>query len=196
MSVIIETGCANLTSLKFALERLDVQALITADPEKIKAAEQVFLPGVGSAQYAMQKLKDRNLPEIIVGLEQPVLGICLGMQLLMDSSEEGDTPCLGIIPGQVKTIDAQGNRLPHMGWNTLTRVEDSPLFQGIGVDDYFYFVHSYAVELSPYTLATADYPAPFSATLKKENFYGVQFHPERSGAKGLRLLKNFMELKR
>ncbi len=195
MSVIIDTGCANLTSLKFALERLDEQVLITADPDKIKAAERVFLPGVGSAQYAMQKLNDRDLSKIIVGLKQPVLGICLGMQMLLDSSEEGATSCLGIIPGQVKTIDAQGNRLPHMGWNTLTRVEDSPLFQGIGVDDYFYFVHSYAVEPSPHTLATTDYPAPFSAALGKENFFGVQFHPERSGAKGLRLLKNFMELK-
>jgi len=195
MSVIIDTGCANLTSLKFALERLDVQALITADPDKIKAADRVFLPGVGSAQYAIQKLNDRNLPETILGLKQPVLGICLGMQMLMDSSEEGDTSCLGIIPGQVKTIDAQENRLPHMGWNTLTWVEDSLLFQGIGVDDYFYFVHSFAVEPLPYTLATADYSAPFSAALGKENFFGVQFHPERSGANGLRLLKNFMELK-
>jgi len=195
MSVIIDTGCANLTSLKFALERLGDQVVISADSGQINEAELVFLPGVGSAQYAMRNLQDRDLNTVITNLTQPVLGICLGLQMLMDSSEEGDTQCLGVIPGEVRTLDAQGKRLPHMGWNTLTSVKDSPLFRGISVDDYFYFVHSYAVSPSAYTLATTDYPQSFSAALNKQNFFGVQFHPERSGAQGLQLLKNFLELK-
>lgn len=195
MSVIIDTGCANLTSLKFALERLGDQVVISADSGQINEAERVFLPGVGSAQYAMRNLQDRDLNTVITNLTQPVLGICLGLQMLMDSSEEGDTQCLGVIPGEVRTLDAQGKRLPHMGWNTLTSVKDSPLFRGISVDDYFYFVHSYAVSPSAYTLATTDYPQSFSAALNKQNFFGVQFHPERSGAQGLQLLKNFLELK-
>ncbi|MCF6238289.1 MAG: imidazole glycerol phosphate synthase subunit HisH [Candidatus Marinimicrobia bacterium] len=195
MSVIVDTGCANLTSLKFALERLNVRAVITSDSKLIKAADRVFLPGVGSARYAMHSLEERNLVTVIPKLTQPVLGICLGMQLLMESSTEGGTICLDVIPGSVKALEAKGSRLPHMGWNTLSQVKNTPLFHGISVDDSFYFVHSYAVSLSSYTLATADYPTAFSAALGKNNFFGVQFHPERSGAKGWQLLKNFLELK-
>lgn len=195
MIVIIDTGCANLSSLKFALERLNVQAFITADSKEIVSADRVFLPGVGSAQYAMHGIEERGLPSIISKLSQPVLGICLGMQLLMDTSEEGSTACLGVIPGHVTKLDTQGKRLPHMGWNTLTRVADSPLFQGIQAGDYFYYVHSYSVSPSTYTLATCDYGTPFSAAIGRQNFFGVQFHPERSGEKGLQVLKNFLELK-
>jgi len=192
--VIIDTGCANLTSLKFTLERLNVAAVITDDANLITQAERVFLPGVGSAQYAMKGLEQRAIIETITNLTQPVLGICLGMQLLLESSEEGSTGCLGIIPGEVKAMDAQGRRLPHMGWNTLTKIEESPLLEGIQPGDYFYFVHSYAVSPSPFTLATCDYGSSFSAAIRKDNFFGVQFHPERSGEKGLQVLKNFVEL--
>ena len=195
MIVIVDTGCANLTSVKFALERLNVKPVITSDPELIKSAERVFLPGVGSAQYAMAGIEDKGLLDTIRSLSQPVLGICLGMQMLLERSEEGNTACLDLFPGEVATLDAKGLRLPHMGWNTLTDVKNNPLFKGIEAGDYFYFVHSYAVDVADYTLASCEYGSPFSAAIGKDNYYGVQFHPERSGAKGLQVLQNFLELK-
>ncbi len=194
MSVIVDTGCANISSLKFALERLTGSVTVTDKPETILAAERVFLPGVGTANYAMGVMEQKGLSQVIQQLTQPLLGICLGMQLLTVSSSEGDTDCLNLIPVQVIGLEAQGLRLPHMGWNTLTQRVDHPLFRGIPQDEYFYFVHSYAAGLSEWTLASSEYGNQFSAALAYKNFMGVQFHPERSGKMGSQVLKNFLEL--
>ncbi|KMT66577.1 imidazole glycerol phosphate synthase subunit HisH [Catenovulum maritimum] len=193
--VIIDTSCANLSSLKFAVERAGYAVSVTDDPAKIKAADKVFLPGVGAAGAAMKIINDKGIPEIVKELTQPVLGICLGMQLMTEFSAEGNVDCLGLIPGQVKPIKADGLRLPHMGWNTLTEISDHPLFAGITKQDYFYFVHSLCVAPSEYTLATCEYGQAFSASLQNGNFMGVQFHPERSGKSGAQIIKNFLEMK-
>ena len=195
--VIVNTGCANISSVRFALERLDVNVQVSDDPSVIKNADKVFLPGVGSANAAMESIAAKNLSQTIKSLQQPVLGICLGMQLMVSDSEEGTngkTPCLDLLPGQVKRMQVGDLRLPHMGWNTVTPENDNPLFSGLAAGTYFYFVHSFAVEKYQYTLASCDYGQPFSAALNKDNFYGVQFHPERSGEAGARLLKNFVDL--
>lgn len=194
MSVIIDTGCANLTSLKFAVQRLTPDVIISDDPRTIRSADRVFLPGVGSAQYAMGILEQKGLVPVIQKLTQPVLGICLGMQMLTLSSSEGDTACLDLIPGQVKALDSKGLRLPHMGWNTLTESTDHPLLHSLSSQMYFYFVHSYGVGLSETSIAQCEYGSPFSAAIASKNFMGVQFHPERSGPAGSQLLKNFLEL--
>ncbi|EWH09620.1 imidazole glycerol phosphate synthase, glutamine amidotransferase subunit [Catenovulum agarivorans DS-2] len=193
--VIIDTSCANLSSLKFGVERLGYKVAVTDNAEQIKNADKVFLPGVGAAGAAMRIIKEKGIPEIVQGLQQPVLGICLGMQLMTEHSAEGNVDCLGLIPGTVKPIKAEGLRLPHMGWNTLTEIKDSPLFEGINQQDYFYFVHSLCVAPSEYTLATCDYGQTFSASIHHKNFYGVQFHPERSGKSGARVIQNFLEMK-
>ena len=204
MNVIVDTGCANLSSVKFAVERLGFTATITDDIQLIKAADKVIFPGVGSAKHAMANINDKGLVETLQSLTQPVLGFCLGMQLMTRSSTEGisateggkeDTiDCLGMIPTKVTPLDAQGNRLPHMGWNTLTTVAEHPVLKGISVDDYFYFVHSFAAPISEYTLASCEYGNKFSAIIGKDNFIGCQFHPERSGALGSKIIKNFLEL--
>lgn len=194
MSVIIDTSCANLTSLKFALERLSPEVIISDDPATIMSADRVFLPGVGSAGYAMDVLKQKGLDSVIQQLTQPVLGICLGMQMLTSRSTEGDIACLDLIPGQVSGLESQGLRLPHMGWNTLSALDDHPLFQGITEADYFYFVHSYGAQVTDSTIAQCEYGGSFSAALTHKNFMGVQFHPERSGPVGSQLLKNFLEI--
>lgn len=197
-NIIVDTGCANLSSVKFAIQRLGFTVTITDDIELIKAADKVIFPGVGSAKHAMENIIEKDLVETLQGLTQPVLGFCLGMQLMTDSSKEGakdsEIKCLGMIPTKVKSLDAQGNRLPHMGWNTLTAVNDHPILKGISVDDYFYFVHSYAAPISQYTLASCEYGSKFSAIIGKDNFIGCQFHPERSGALGSKIIKNFLEL--
>ncbi|WP_016955977.1 imidazole glycerol phosphate synthase subunit HisH [Catenovulum agarivorans] len=193
--VIIDTSCANLSSLKFGVERLGYKVAVTDNAEQIKNADKVFLPGVGAAGAAMRIIKEKGIPEIVQGLQQPVLGICLGMQLMTEHSAEGNVDCLGLIPGNVRPIKADGLRLPHMGWNTLTEIKDSPLFEGISQQDYFYFVHSLCVAPSEYTLATCDYGQTFSASIHHKNFYGVQFHPERSGKSGARVIQNFLEMK-
>jgi glutamine amidotransferase len=195
VSVIIDTGCANLTSLKFAVERLTRNVVVSSDPGTINSADRVFLPGVGSAKYAMGVLESRGLTPVIQNLIQPVLGICLGMQMLTSSSSEGDTACLNLVPGQVKGLDSDGLRLPHMGWNTLTNIADHPLFHGINEDMYFYFVHSYAVGPSDLSIALCEYGSPFSAGIASNNFMGVQFHPERSSLAGANILKNFLEIR-
>jgi len=194
VNVIIDTGCANISSLKFAVERITKDVIVSEKPEVIQAATRVFLPGVGSAGYAMDELEKRGLVPVIQSLTQPVLGICLGMQLLMAHSSEGDRECLGLIPGQVSELKAEGLRLPHMGWNTLVDTQDHPLFMDIPDNEYFYFVHSFAVEPGAYTLSGCDYGSLFSAAVGSNNFYGVQFHPERSGPMGARILKNFLEM--
>ncbi|MEP2651795.1 MAG: imidazole glycerol phosphate synthase subunit HisH [Paraglaciecola sp.] len=195
--VIVNTGCANISSLRFAVERLGVQVTVSDDTQVIETADKVFLPGVGSANAAMASIKQKQLVSCVQELTQPVLGICLGMQLMVETSEESlteSTDCLGLIPGQVKRMQVGELRLPHMGWNTVTPVADAPLFKGIDANSYFYFVHSFAVGISDFTMASCQYGMDFSAALHKDNFFGVQFHPERSSDVGSQLLKNFIEL--
>jgi glutamine amidotransferase len=191
--VIIDSGGANLASLRYALQRLGVEATISAEPAVIGAAGRVLLPGVGSAGDAMARLQARGLHELLPSLTQPVLGICLGMQLLFDRSEENNATCLGIIPGAVRKLQAEAGRpVPHMGWNTLQPLCTDPLFAGLTSADYVYFVHSYFAPPAACTLASTDYGVALSAVVRKANFAGVQFHPERSGAPGARLLQNFL----
>lgn len=191
--VIIDTGCANLSSVKFAFDRLGIQAEISRDLAKIKSADKLLLPGVGTAIAAMKNLQDRQLIETIQNATQPMLGICLGMQLMTEFSTEGNVETLSLMNGKTELIPNTGLPLPHMGWNRVRYVADHPLFAGIEQDSHFYFVHSYAVLPNENTIATADYGVPFSAALGCKNFYGVQFHPERSGKNGAQLLKNFVE---
>lgn len=185
---IIDYNAGNICSVQFALERLGVYPLVTSDAAAIRSADKVIFPGVGSAGAAMQYLQERELDKLIPALTQPVLGICLGMQLLFDRSEEDDVACLGIIPGEV--LQLKGGKLPHMGWNTVAGSE----LQRPGDDNFFYFVHSYYVPEGAYTIATSDYVTRFSAVVKKDNFYGVQFHPEKSGKAGQALIHNFLSL--
>ncbi|MFZ7187894.1 imidazole glycerol phosphate synthase subunit HisH [Avibacterium avium] len=190
---IINTGCANLSSVKFAFERLGYQAEITDDLAKIQSAEKLILPGVGTASAAMQSMQSRQLIETIQQLIQPVLGICLGMQLMTDYSAEGEIETLRLINSNTQRLPNKGLPLPHMGWNKVHYQDNHPLFSDIPQDSYFYFVHSYAVLPNENTIATCDYGVPFSAAIARNNFYGVQFHPERSGKVGEQLLRNFME---
>ncbi|EAH5983032.1 imidazole glycerol phosphate synthase subunit HisH [Campylobacter upsaliensis] len=189
---IIDTACANLASLKFSLERLAYKAEISRDLKELEKADKLFLPGVGTAATAMRNLEKFGLCEFIKSTQKPLLGICLGMQILGDFSEELEQKTLGIMPFKtLKFEEKEGFSLPHMGWNEI-KSEDT-LFKGLN-EAYFYFVHSYCVGLNDYTIATCEYSKPFSAAVKKGNFYGVQFHPERSGEAGELLLKNFILL--
>ena len=192
---IIAGGGANIASLVFALERLGASCELTADADKIRAAERVILPGVGAAADAMEKLREARLDEVLPSLTQPLLGICLGMQLLFDSSAEDDAECLGIICGRAKLFEAADERpVPHMGWNRIRIIRAASLLNGIADGSYFYFVHSYALDVSPATVAATDYGRDFSAIVRQDNFMGTQFHPERSGEAGSRLLKNFLTI--
>lgn len=194
-AVIIDSGGANLASLQFALERLGARAVVTSDARAIAAAPRVLLPGVGSAADAMQRLRRSGLAELLPTLRQPVLGICLGMQLLFERSAEGTTACLGVLPGSVRRLEAApGRPVPHMGWNQLTDSREDLLLAGIEPGEYFYFVHSYAVPTSEVTLAAVHYGEPVSAAVRRGNFWGTQFHPERSASAGARLLGNFLRL--
>ncbi|GAA3530379.1 imidazole glycerol phosphate synthase subunit HisH [Zobellella aerophila] len=194
-TVIIDTGCANLSSVRYAVERLGYKVQVSKEAEVLLAADKLLLPGVGTAREAMKNLHDRDLIALINQLQQPVLGICLGMQMLVNRSEEGNVDCLGKIDADcTKMVGGDGIRLPHMGWNQVTPMPGHPLFKGIPDDSFFYFVHSYAVPVGEYTLASCQYGQAFSAAIGQENFFGVQFHPERSGAAGAQLLKNFLEL--
>lgn len=197
--VIIDTGCANLSSVKFAIERLGYAVTVSKDPQILQQADKLFLPGVGTAKEAMANLIERDLVAPIKALTQPVLGICLGMQMLADASEEGfgDQPIietLGIVKGHIEKMDVAPLRSPHMGWNQVTPKPGEPLFKDIPAGSYFYFVHSYALPVNDCTIASCDYGKPFTAAVNKDNFYGVQFHPERSGKAGAQLIKNFLEL--
>jgi glutamine amidotransferase len=193
--VVIVASGANIASLQFALQRLDADATVSADPEEIRAAGHVILPGVGAAAVAMSRLRQSGLETVIPTLRQPVLGICLGMQLLHESSQEGDVACLGVIPGGAARFAEQpGRPVPHMGWNTLEIRRPSPLLAGLTDGDYAYFVHSYALDVGAATVASAHYGAHFSACVQWRNFYGAQFHPERSAAVGARLLENFLAI--
>lgn len=199
MIVIIDTGCANLSSVKFAIERLGYEVTVSKDPAILQQADKLFLPGVGTAKEAMANLIERDLIAPIKALTQPVLGICLGMQMLANASEEGfaeqmEIETLGIVDGIVEKMDVAPLRLPHMGWNQITPKLDEPLFKDIPAGSYFYFVHSYALPVNDNTIASCEYGSPFTAAVNKDNFYGVQFHPERSGKAGAQLIKNFLEL--
>jgi len=189
---IIDYGAGNIKSLQFALERLGVTGHLTADPEQIKNADKVIFPGQGAAQSAMVKLKTHGLDVIIPQLKQPVLGICLGMQLLCDYTEEGGVNGLGIIQGKVRRFSDQV-KVPQMGWNTISKTQTA-LFQGIKDHEFMYLVHSYFVPLLPETIAVSTYNQAYSVALGKDNFYGVQFHPEKSSKAGQQLLKNFLNL--
>jgi glutamine amidotransferase len=192
---IVANGGANIASLQFALQRLEAGSAVTADATEIRAASHVILPGVGAAADAMERLRQSGLDSVIPTLRQPVLGICLGMQLLFESSQEGDARCLGIIPGRASRFPTACARpVPHMGWNTLDIRRPCALLAGLADGDYAYFVHSYALEVSEATVASTGYGAPFSACVQWRNFYGAQFHPERSAAVGSRLLKNFLAI--
>ena len=193
--VIIATGGANLASLKLALGRLGADVPVTEDPEEIRNATHVILPGVGAARDAMTRLNESGLDRIIPTLKQPVLGICLGMQLLFTSSDEDNTPCLGIVTGVAHKFKAMPELpVPQMGWNQLEILAPSRLLASIGSGEYAYFLHSYALPVGPYTRAAADYGGAFSAVIEHGNFFGAQFHPERSAKLGARLLRNFLEL--
>ncbi len=193
--LIIDSGGANLASLQFALERLGASAEVSVDPARIVAAPRVMLPGVGSAGDAMRRLRSAGVDRVFPGLRQPVLGICLGMQLLFERSAEGPSETLGALPGEVgRLVAAPGRPVPHMGWNTLENLQSDPLLEGIAPGEHFYFVHSFAARPSSSTLATSDYGDAIVAVAGRGNFRGVQFHPERSGAAGARLLANFLRL--
>ena len=192
---IVDSGGSNVGSVLFALERLGVTGRLSADPAVIAAASHVILPGVGAAAAGMRKLAANGLAGVIPGLSQPVLGICLGMQLLYEGSEEGDVDCLGVFSGCARRLaPAPGLRIPHMGWNSLEFPRSCPLFEGIDTGSYVYFVHSFALPLSPETVATTDHGSAFAAAATRNNFYAVQFHPERSAAVGARILENFLHL--
>ena len=194
-AVIIDSGGANLASLQYAFERLGARTHVTADAKTITTAPRVVLPGVGAAADAMQRLRHSGVATLLPTLTRPVLGICLGMQLLFSHSEEGSTACLGILPETVRRLrPAPGLPVPHMGWNQLSAVRDDPILEGIAANDYFYFVHSYAAPVSALTLAITDYGMPMSAIVRKGNFWGAQFHPERSAGTGARVLANFLRL--
>lgn len=193
--VMLDSGGSNLASVQFAFERLGVAAALSRDPERIRRASHVVLPGVGAAGPGMARLRAAGLDRLIPTLTQPVLGVCLGMQLLFQSSAEGDTACLGILAGRLERFDgARCGRVPHMGWNRIDGVRDSPLLAGLGADAFAYFVHSYAAPLTAATVATCDYGGAFAAVVSERNFHGAQFHPERSALVGARLLANFLEL--
>jgi len=192
---IVDSGGANLASLQFALERLGASSIVSDDPERIAAAPRVLLPGVGAAADAMRRLRASGTDRVIPTLRVPLLGICLGMQLLFEHSTEGDAPCLGVFRGRIeKLVSARDRPVPHMGWNTLELMGEDALLRDIGASDYVYFVHSYAAPVTEDTIAATRYGSPFAAIVRKDNFRGVQFHPERSARVGAKLLRNFLAL--
>lgn len=193
--VIIKYNAGNIYSVDYALKRLGITPVITADKEQIMSADKVIFPGQGEASTTMQYLREHHLDQLIRNLRQPVLGICIGMQLLCRASEEGDTECLGVFDIPVKRFYPvrHEDKVPHMGWNSLTGVKSS-LFDAKQEGQFVYFVHSYYVPLNEYTVATTDYILPFSAAIHKDNFYATQFHPEKSGGIGEQLLTNFLNL--
>lgn len=197
MIAIIDYDAGNTCSVMNAMKRLDATYVLTDNAEVIRGADKVIFPGVGHATQAMNSLRDKNLVEVIKAVTQPLLGICVGMQLLNRFSVEGDTPCLGIFDSMVEKfvpLPAESfQKVPHMGWNQITKL-NSNLFTNIDEDAFVYFVHSYYVAKNDYTIATSDYNHPFSAAIQKENFYGLQYHVEKSGAIGEKILSNFLSL--
>jgi glutamine amidotransferase len=192
-TVIIKYNAGNIQSVLYALERIGQQAVVTDDPDQIREAGKVIFPGVGEASTAMEYLKGRGLDKLLKDLKQPVLGICLGMQLMCSYSEENDTDCLGIFEEKVKKFSGgDGLKVPQIGWNNIYDLKN-PLFQGLKEHSYCYFVHGYYADLGTHTIATTSYGLPYSSGLHRDNFYGVQFHPEKSAAVGEQILKNFLE---
>jgi len=193
---IIQYNAGNIQSVLYALERLGVTATVTDDPAFIQASDKVIFPGVGEASTAMAYLKERNLDQLIVSLKQPVLGICLGMQLMCKHSAENDTNCLGIFEEQVLAFKAteKTNKVPQMGWNNIMNLKTN-LFNGVPENSFAYFVHGYYAGLGANTIATTDYIQAYSSGLHKDNFYGVQFHPEKSAEMGEQIIQNFLSLK-
>ena len=189
---IIDYGAGNVQSVQFALNRLGFEGILSADSEFILSADKVIFPGVGAANSAMKKLHESGLDQIIPSLKQPVLGICLGMQLLCNYSEEGNTDGLGIFDVAVKKFPAD-HKIPQMGWNTIYNLQ-SPLFEGISEKDYVYLVHSFYVEKTENTIASTKYGLEYASALQKDNFFGVQFHPEKSGKTGEKILGNFLKI--
>ena len=190
---VVDSGGANISSILHALRRLGVEPQFTADAAIISAAEHVILPGVGAAGRAMDVLKGHGLVEVIRNLQQPVLGICLGMQLLFESSEEDDARLLDLIPARLKRFaGSEGLRVPHMGWNTIDNIRQDPLNKSLD-KQWFYFVHSFAAPVGEWTLSCSHHGVPFSAIVRQRNFHGAQFHPERSSAAGAELLRGFLE---
>jgi len=192
MIAIAKYNAGNIRSVENALDRLGVASILTDDPNELQSAEKVIFPGVGEAGTAMTYLRERGLDKVLTSLKQPFLGICLGMQLMCSHSEEKDTKCLGIFEEKVKKFPPKG-LVPHMGWNCFNQCE-GPLFEGISKTDDVYFVHSYYAEVGEHTIGETEYLIPFTSALHKDNFYGVQFHPEKSADVGNRLLKNFIDL--
>ena len=191
---IIDSGGANIASLRAALARLGADSVVTTDHGVIQRAPRVLLPGVGSAHNAMMRLRGAGLEQLIPTLKQPLLGICLGMQLLFDRSDEGPVNCLGVIPGSIGKLQSEpGRPVPHMGWNQMTQVREDPLMDGVSSLDYVYFVHSFAATTSSATVAITDYGVALTAVARRDNFCGTQFHPERSGVVGARILANFLK---
>jgi glutamine amidotransferase len=192
--VIIDSGGANIASLRAALNRLGAESMVTTDHAVIRRAPRVLLPGVGSAHDAMARLRIAGLDQLIPQLTQPLFGICLGMQILFERSEEGPANCLGVIPGTIGKLKSEpGRPVPHMGWNQMTQVRPDPLLDGVSSLDHVYFVHSFAAPTSSATVAITDYGVPLTAVARRENFCGTQFHPERSGVVGARILANFLK---
>lgn len=190
---IIKYNAGNIQSVLFALDRIGVQAQVTDKTEEILSADKIIFPGVGEASTAMDYLKRRNLDEVIKAAKQPVLGICLGLQLLCKHSEEHNTECLGIFDANVKRFVSEDLKIPHIGWNNI-RITDSPLLKSVEDNSFCYFVHSFYAALTSDTIATTTYANEFSCALNKNNYYGVQFHPEKSADVGERILRNFLEL--
>ena len=195
MITVIEIGCANTASVLWALERAGAQVRLSSDAVEIATAEKVVLPGVGAAGFAMSRIHELGLFDTIRNIKVPLLGVCLGQQLLFESSTEGDVACLGLIPGQVTKMEVSGDLVvPHMGWNQLEVTRDDPLTSGVKDGDFAYFVHSFVCPVNDHTLATSTYGQPFAAMVRKDNVWGCQFHPERSSAAGAVILKNFLSL--
>lgn len=195
---IVKYNAGNIQSVLYALERIGVEAIVTDDHAQIKAADKVIFPGVGEASSAMRYLKERSLDKVLKNLTQPVLGICLGMQLMCSYSEENDTECLGIFNEAVRKFspppgELEGAKVPQIGWNNIYNLK-TDLFKGLADNSYCYFVHGYYAALGEHTIATTDYVQPYSSGLHRDNFYGVQFHPEKSASVGEKILKNFLEL--
>ncbi|PPJ44097.1 imidazole glycerol phosphate synthase subunit HisH [Pseudoxanthomonas sp. KAs_5_3] len=192
--VLVDAGGSNIGSVRYALQRLGVEAELTGDVAAIRAADRVILPGVGAAAVCMARLRELELVDTLRTLESPLLGVCVGVQLLFAHSEEDDTPCLGLLPGRVRKLPVSpGIRVPHMGWNTLQRHRDSSLMEGIGEGDHAYFVHSYAAPVDDDCLCSSEHGERFAAVVQRGRVAGAQFHPERSAGVGARLLRNFIE---
>jgi glutamine amidotransferase len=191
---IVDYGAGNIRSLGNALERLAKRFFVSQDVQELQRADKLMLPGVGEARSAMESLRRAGLLEWLPTVGVPFLGICIGMQILFEHSDERDTACLGIVPGRVARFDGARVKVPHMGWNRVQRKVRSPLFEGIRDGEFFYFVHSFAAPLVANTICSTEYGEEFSSAIQKNNFYGVQFHAEKSGSAGLQVLRNFIEL--